>query len=91
MLPLSTVGDGSAAIAAKVSWPTDVAVDAANALYIADSGNARVRRVSVGGTITTFAGGGASTADGVQATNALLNSPAGIMFDPAGNLFIVDQ
>ena len=54
-------GDNIAASSAELNYPTSVAVDGAGNLYIADTGNNRVRKVTPGGTITTVAGiGGAS-------------------------------
>ncbi len=51
-------GDGGAATAAQLNWPTDVALDAAGNLYIADSGNQRIRKVDAAGVISTIAGDG---------------------------------
>jgi len=70
-----------------------VAYDRAGNLFIADSLNARIRRISAGtGVITTFAGGGASvgTGDGGLATDAQLDLPRGVTVDAAGNVFIAD-
>ncbi len=52
-------GDGGPATAARLDWPSDVALDAAGNLYIADSRNHRIRRVSPSGIIQTIAGAGA--------------------------------
>ena len=85
-------GDGGPAALASIWLPSGIAFDAANNLYIADSGNNRVRRVdAVTRTITTVAGGGPSTAnrgDGGLATSAYLSAPTRIAIDSAGNLFI---
>src|SRR5204863_3111785 len=61
-------------------------------LYIADRGNHRIRKVSPDGVISTIAGNGVEgfSGDGGAATNAQLDSPAGLAFDAAGNLFIGD-
>jgi len=61
-------------------------------LYIADSNNHRVRKVSPGGTITTVAGSGTAgyTGDGGPATSAELNHPQFVALDSAGNLYIAD-
>ena len=85
-------GDGGAAVSALLRWPRGLAVDGAGNLYIADSGNDRVRRVDPSGTITTIAGVGHGTfseADG-PAIAAVLNTPMGLAFDGAGNLYIAD-
>ena len=84
-------GDGGPATAASLSGPLGVAVDSAGNLYIADTGNNRVRKVS-GGTITTLAGNGTAgfSGDGGPAANASLSGPTGVALDSAGNLYIAD-
>jgi hypothetical protein len=86
-------GDGDAATAASLSSPTGVALDAAGNLYISDTGNSRIRKVNVNGTITTMAGNGAFdfAGDGGAATAASLRAPTDLAVDTAGNLFIADQ
>ena len=83
-------GDGGAATSAQIRSPQAIAVDAAGNLYIADYRNNRVRKVSVGGIITTVAGngGGGSPVDGGQATSTGLPDPIGVALDAAGNLYI---
>jgi sugar lactone lactonase YvrE len=80
-------GDNGPAINAQMNAPTCVAVDTSGNLYIADSFNSRVRKVS-GGIITTVAGGGTLTGEGVAATSANLGIPQGLAVDNAGNLYI---
>lgn len=82
-------GDNGPAATAQLYNPIGVAVDAAGNLYIADTSNSRIRKVS-NGTITTVAGGGASTTYGVPATSAQLYDPEGVAFDSAGNMYIAD-
>src|SRR5271157_2250007 len=82
-------GDGGPATSASLFWPYGVAVDSAGNLYIADSGNNRIRKVT-GGTITTVAGGGSGLGDGGPATSASLALPYGVAVDSAGNLYIAD-
>ena len=86
-------GDGGPATAAQLSSPAGVALDLTGNLYIADDGNYRIRKVTPGGTISTYAGGGSSnfSGDGGPATAAQLNVPVGVALDPAGNLYIADQ
>lgn len=84
-------GDGGAATSAALNLPTALAVDAAGNLYIADTNNHRIRKIS-GTTITTVAGDGDQLYlnDGVAATQTGLDSPSGIAVDAAGNLYIGD-
>ena len=86
-------GDGGPATAASLATPIGVAVDAAGNLYMADSGNQRIRKISPDGTITTVAGNGQGgySGDGGPATAASLNGPSGVAVDAAGNLYISDS
>ncbi len=85
-------GDGGPAISAQLNLPTGVAMDTAGNLFIADSGNNRIRKVTPGRVISTVAGNGLSgfSGDGGQATSAQLNGPTDVAVDIAGNLFIAD-
>jgi hypothetical protein len=85
-------GDGGAATAALVNTPQGVAVDTTGNLYIADTGNCRVRKVVVAGTISSVAGAGACwyAGDFGSPTAAALNSPNGVAIDSSGNVFIAD-
>jgi sugar lactone lactonase YvrE len=86
-------GDGTAATSAELNNPTSVAVDAVGYLYIADSGNNRVRKVNTGGMISTLAGNGTAgyAGDGGAATAAELQYPTGIGLDNAGTVYIADS
>jgi uncharacterized protein (TIGR03437 family) len=81
-------GDGGPATNASLSGQRGLAIDRAGNLYIADTGNQRIRRVSPEGIITTVAGGGFGLGDGGTATSAQLNFPGGLAVDRSGNLFI---
>ena len=91
-------GDGGPAANASLSVPNGVAVDSHGNIFIADSQNARIRRVDgVTGIIITIAGnyvpGQSSTGfsgDGGPATSASLGYPSGVAVDGQGNLFISD-
>ena len=85
-------GDGGPAVEAKLYNPRGVAVDGAGNLYIAESGNERIRKVDSTGTITTIAGTGERgfSGDGGPAVEAKLYNPRGVAVDGAGNLYIAD-
>ena len=85
-------GDGGPAVQAALDYPSGVAVDGAGNLFIADSGNNRIRKVDATGTITTIAGMGeyGFSGDGGPAVQAALDYPSGVAVDGAGNLFIAD-
>ena len=84
-------GDGGLATAAQLNTPWGVAVDSSGNLFISDSGNYRIRRVS-SGIITTIAGTGTQGSAGIPgvAASAQIGSPAGLRVDATGNLFIAD-
>ncbi len=84
-------GDGGPATSANISLPSDVEVDAAGNLYIAD-GNMRIRKVDTSGRITTIAGGGSAFGCGYTgpATGVSL-SPTDLALDAAGNVYIADS
>jgi hypothetical protein len=88
---MSFAGDGGAATAASLNLPTGLVIDSAGALYIADGGNSRVRKVSPDGVIATVAGNGQwdVPVDGIPATQSRI-SPGGMAVDAVGNLYIAD-
>ena len=86
-------GDGDSATAAGLNNPNGLALDSAGNLYIADTGDCMIRRVTAStAVITAVAGTGASgyLGDGGLATSANLHSPTGIRIDAGGNLYIAD-
>jgi sugar lactone lactonase YvrE len=88
----TAVGDGGPATAAKISNPSSLAFDAVGNLYITEPFDNRVRKVTPGGTISTFAGNGHAgySGDGGFASNALLSTPVDVKTDNNGNVFIAD-
>ena len=87
----ASLGGGSGYTAWTLGNPA-IALDAKGNLYIADTSNDRVRRISTDGLIDTVAGNGqhGASGDGGPATNAQLRSPMGVAVDSAGNLYIAD-
>ncbi|HLK66507.1 MAG TPA: IPT/TIG domain-containing protein [Bryobacteraceae bacterium] len=85
-------GDGGPATQAMLNSPFNVAVDNAGNLFITDTFNYRIRKVT-NGVITTVVGNGTAgfSGDGGQATAAMLNIPSGITVDSAGNLYFADN
>jgi uncharacterized protein (TIGR03437 family) len=85
-------GDGGLARSAHLNGPTACATDASGNLYIADTGNHRIRKVDAAGIISTVAGTGMQGASGDEgpATAAALNSPLGVAVDGSGNIYVGD-
>jgi alpha-tubulin suppressor-like RCC1 family protein/sugar lactone lactonase YvrE len=90
-------GDGGPALSALLSNPASVAIDPSGAIFIADVGNQRIRKVDTSGVITTIAGNGIAgySGDGGPATFASLSmnramDTGGIAVDAIGNLYIAD-
>ena len=84
------LGDNGPAISAHLNLPTGVAVDREDNLFIVDSQNHRIRKIS-NGLITTIAGGGTSGADNGPATDAQLFGPGGIAVGPDGKVYVSDN
>ena len=83
------VSDNVAATSTSLSIPRDLAVDAAGDIYIADSGNRRIRKVTTStGIITTIAGTGTFFGKTDIATKYYLLTPSGVALDSAGNVYI---
>jgi sugar lactone lactonase YvrE len=86
-------GDAGPAIAATIDSPTGLALDTANNLYLADTHNHRLRKITAAtGIISTVAGTGTQgfSGDATASTSATLSLPHGITIDSAGNLYLAD-
>lgn len=86
-------GDGGLAVNARLRSPKDVALDSNGNIFIADTGNCRIRKVdAVTSIITNYAGTGTCgyNGDGAAATTRRLNRPAQLAFDGNGNLYVAD-
>jgi sugar lactone lactonase YvrE len=85
-------GDGGAATAAELNAPQAIAVGPDGTLYIADTGNQRIRAIT-NGIITTFAGNGSASfsGDGGPAISASLAQPTALALDPSGALLLCDS
>ncbi len=84
-------GDGGPATSAQLSSPTDVFVDGGGNIFIADTNNCRIRKVT-GGTISTVAGNGTCgySGDNGPATSAMINHPHGVGVTAGGDILIAD-
>ena len=85
-------GDGGTALNARLSRPAGVAVTPDGVIYIGDSGNDRIRKITPSGIITTYAGTGTAgfAGDGGPAASARLNGPFTLALDGVGALYFVD-
>ena len=91
--PYTFGGDGGPATQATMLGVTGIVVDAAGNIYFSDSLNARVRKITPAGIISTFAGNGVAgfSGDGGPAASASLDTPAGLAIDGQGQLYIADS
>ncbi len=85
-------GDGGPATAAKFYYPSGLAVDTAGNIFVADTHNNRIRKISTSGIITTIAGTGTAgyNGDSIAATTAMINAPNDVTTDRFGNVYVCD-
>jgi uncharacterized protein (TIGR03437 family) len=85
-------GDGGTATAAALFFPYDIGFDTTGNLFIADTLNARIRKVAANGVISTVAGTGlfGTTGDGGAAAAAQIGEVTSLSIDPKGNLYLAD-
>ncbi len=81
-------GNGPGAI---FNHPQGITVDNNGIIYIADSHNNRIRKITPGGTVTTIAGSGAVGSQNGIGTSSRFNNPVGIAVDRVGNVYVGDQ
>jgi sugar lactone lactonase YvrE len=87
-------GDGGPATQAQLDGPADVAIGPDGNVYISDANNQVIRRVAPDGTISTHAGLAGTPGepvDGATLAEARFHRPAGLEFDPNGNLLVADR
>ncbi|HWY75658.1 MAG TPA: hypothetical protein VN281_08570, partial [Verrucomicrobiae bacterium] len=84
----SSDGLGSAA---RFNYPAGVAVDKTGNVYVADTGNSTIRKISPAGLVSTFAGSASQVAANEgPARDARFNNPMGVAVDQAGNMYVAD-
>jgi RHS repeat-associated protein len=87
-------GDGGTAASAYLNSPESIAEDSSGNLYIADTNNCRIQKVTTTGTMSTVAGSSSGTCgiggNGVTATSSDLNGPEGVGLDSHGDIYIAD-
>lgn len=89
----TTQGDVNGTTAtAKIYQPNDVAIDAAGNLYIADSGNHKIKKITTGGVVSTLAGADyGGTAKNGPAASAIFQGPSALAIDGGGNIYVADM
>jgi sugar lactone lactonase YvrE len=75
---------------AQFNGPEGVVIDSSGNLFITDTNNNRIRKITTNGVVSTFAGSTPGLLDG-NGTNARFNAPKGIAIDSSGNLYVVDS
>lgn len=86
---ISGANNGSGT-AASFNAPAGIAIDAAGYLYVSDSGDGLIRKITPGGLVSTLAGSGSQGSNDGTGTSASFNSPAGLAVDAIGDVFVAD-
>ncbi|ESU23988.1 hypothetical protein FEDK69T_10480 [Flavobacterium enshiense DK69] len=77
-------------IAAKFYYPAGMAIDSNDNLYVADYSNHRIRKITPGGVVTTYAGLATAGSNDGNVSVAKFNGPTGVGVDASGNVFVAD-
>ena len=86
----SSYGDGTGTNTG-FNVPSGLVVDASGNVYVADTSNHRIRKITIAGVVTTLAGSGTGTWLDGTGTNAGFNGPSGVAVDTSGNVYVADQ
>jgi sugar lactone lactonase YvrE len=76
---------------ASFNYPTGVAVDGNGNMYVADSGNSKIRKITPAGLVTTLAGSGVSGSEDGTGTATSFSSNRGVAVDSTGNVYVADS
>jgi len=78
-------------VAARFAYLYGIAIDSSNNLYVGDSDNNRIRKITPSGVVSTFAGSGLSGAADGAGSSATFDSPRGVAIDSSGNVYVADN